>query len=344
MQHEAAAVGQAWQHAAHTDQSVHVSAWMARLSFRIIGRAVLGMAPAALDDVAPQLQALAVPLRPALTTGSRRLRNVLQALQLPSQRRMRQAVATYQSLAQGLIMARRRRLQQEPGPPPDVLGQLLAAHATGTYARLTEQQLRDEVITLIGAGTETSALALGWTWYLLALHPHVEQQLHAELDTVLAGRFPTVTDLPHLPYSRAVLDEALRLYPPAAVLPRQANAEDVVQGYAVPKNALLLLSPYITHRHPDFWPAPEHFCPERFLTPGCAVTHRFAYFPFGAGPRLCLGQAFALQEMHLALATLAQHFTLRLLPDRPVLPVLAPTLQVRGGLWMRVQRRGGSGL
>jgi cytochrome P450 len=133
-----------------------------------------------------------------------------------------------------------------------------------------------------------------------------------------------------------VLDEALRLYPPAAILPRQANAADVINGYTVPKNAVLLMSQYVTHRHPDFWPEPERFCPERFNAAQVAARHRFAYLPFGEGPRVCIGKPFALMEMQLALATIAQTYSLRLLAERPVVPHLATTLQPRDGLWMTV--------
>jgi cytochrome P450 len=136
-----------------------------------------------------------------------------------------------------------------------------------------------------------------------------------------------------------VLDEALRLYPPAALLPRQANANDVIGGYAIPKNAVLLLSPFVTHRHPDFWPAPEQFCPERFTPDRVAGQHRGAYFPFGAGPRQCIGKPFALLEMSLILGTIAQAYNLRLITERAVIPHLSTTLQPRGGLWMRVQAR-----
>jgi cytochrome P450 len=204
---------------------------------------------------------------------------------------------------------------------------------------MTEQQLRDEVITFIGAGVETSAQALSWTWYLLATSPEATQRVQAELHRVLGPRPPTPPDLPHLPYCRMVLDEALRLYPPAAILPRQANTADAINGYAIPKNAVILMSQYVTHRHPDFWPEPERFCPERFASAPGGLRHDFAYFPFGAGPRVCIGKPFALLEMQLALATIAQAYNLQLLGDRPVVPHLSTTLQPQGGLWMIVQAR-----
>jgi cytochrome P450 len=136
-----------------------------------------------------------------------------------------------------------------------------------------------------------------------------------------------------------VLDEAMRLYPPAAILPRQANAADEIGGFSIPRNAVVLLSPYVTHRHPDFWPDPERFCPERFAPAQGAARHACAYFPFGAGPRQCIGKPLALREMPLALAAITQAYRLQLLPDHAVVPHLATTLQPRHGLWMTVQAR-----
>jgi cytochrome P450 len=136
-----------------------------------------------------------------------------------------------------------------------------------------------------------------------------------------------------------VLDEVLRLYPPAALLPRQANANAVIGGYTIPQHAVLLLSPFVTHRHPDYWPDAECFCPERFTPDQVAARHRGAYFPFGAGPRQCIGQPFARMEMSLALATIAQAYNLRLLSECAVMPHLSTTLQPRGGVWMTVQAR-----
>ena len=227
-------------------------------------------------------------------------------------------------------------MQHDHTAAADWLALFITACDDDTGEGMTEQQLRDEVITFIGAGVETSAQALSWTWYLLASYPEVADRVQAELRTVLGTRPPTPADLPHLSYCRMVLDEALRLYPPAAILPRQANAADVLGGYAVPKNAVVLMSQYVTHRHPDFWPEPERFCPERFNATQVAARHRFAYLPFGEGPRVCIGKPFALMEMQLALATIAQTYNLRLLAERPVVPHLATTLQPRDGLWMTV--------
>lgn len=249
---------------------------------------------------------------------------------------MRRAVAAYNTVVQRLIDTRRQEMRRGARPATDVLARLIAAHDDPANPAMSAQQLRDEVITVIGAGVETTALALSWAWFLLATHPEAAHQVRVELEARLAGRPPTPDDLPHLPYSRMVLDETLRLYPPSAVLPRQANADDLIGGSAVPRDAIVMLSQYVTHRHPDFWSTPEQFEPARFTPERVAARHRFAYFPFGEGPRGCIGKPFALLEMHLVLATLAPVYRLHLVPERPVIPVLATTLRPRHGLWMTV--------
>ena len=335
MTEEAQAVVHCWRQAAHTREPINVTAWMHRLAFRIVGRALLGIDPEALDEVGRQLQAVGRQLFPHLTARFTRTWMLPAWMPMPSRQRFRRAVALYNAIAQRLITARRQALQHTPTAPTDVLALLIAA----SHDAMTEQQIRDEVITFIGAGVETSAQALSWTWYFLATSPEATQRVQAELHRVLGTRPPTPQDLPNLPYCRMVLDEALRLYPPAAILPRQANTADVINGYAIPKNAVILMSQYVTHRHPDFWPEPERFCPERFAPAQVALRHNFAYFPFGAGPRVCIGKSFALLEMQLALATIAQAYNLQLVADRPVVPHLSTTLQPQGGLWMTVQAR-----
>lgn len=335
--HEAQAVIHDWQAAARSGQPVNVTAWMQRLTFRVVGQVLLAMASDQLDDAALQLQKLAGPLKRGFASPGRyRLPAWLPTLQ---KRRFRRGVAIYHRIVQQLIEERRQRLSAAQTPAVDVLARLLLAQADATNSHLTEQQLRDEVITLIGAGAETSALALGWLWYLLAQHPEAQQQVLTEVDVVLDGRPPTLQRLSGLPYSRMVIDETLRLYPPSAVLPRQANADDVINGYPIPQEATVILSQYVTHRHADFWPLPEQFYPERFTPERVAKRHRFAYFPFGAGPRRCIGKALALMEIHLVLATIAQSYTLRLVPGRPVVPILDTTLRPRHGLWMTVHAR-----
>lgn len=338
MVEEAQEVAQGWRQAARTGQPLDVNAWMHRLTFRVVGRALLGLSPEALDHLGRHLQTLAGPLMRHFSLGRQRWRR-LSWLPTARRRRVHRAVAAYNTVVQHLIDSRRQAMRDSATPATDVLARLIAAHDDSAASTMSAQQLRDEVITLIGAGVETTALALSWTWYLLAVHPEVAHSVQAEFEAVLAGRPPGPDDLPQLPYSRMVLDETLRLYPPSALLPRQANADDLLGGFRIPRDAIVMLSQYVTHRHPDFWPEPERFGPERFTPDRVAARHRYAYFPFGAGPRGCIGKPFALLEMHLVLATLAPRYTLHLIPERPVTPVLATTLRPHRGLWMTVLER-----
>jgi cytochrome P450 len=246
-------------------------------------------------------------------------------------RRFKRALKLLDQAVYRLIEERQARGQ----PHDDLLSMLLEARDE-EGSPMSLRQLRDEVITLIIAGHETVASALTWTWHLLARHPEAEARLHAELERVLAGRTPTVDDLPELPYTRAVFEEALRLYPPAWLITRRAIGPDSIGPYEIPKGSLLVLSPYIVHRQAEVWSEAERFRPERFLegSPG-----RYAYIPFGGGPRLCIGNAFALVEGQLILATVAQHYRLRHADPKPVEAAPLVTIRPRGGLWMRLEAR-----
>jgi cytochrome P450 len=181
------------------------------------------------------------------------------------------------------LIRERKRTGEHPG---DLLSMLMDARDEETGEGMSDRQLRDEVLTLLIAGDETTSAALAWTWYLLALHPSAETRLHAELAGVLGGRTPDAADLPALPYTRMAFEEALRLYPPAWGQPRQAINEDQIDGYRIPAGALVTISQWVTHRHPDFWENPETFDPERFSPQRSVARPTFAYFPFGEGARL----------------------------------------------------------
>lgn len=336
MTEEAWDVADRWRHIARSQRPVNIAAWMHRLSFRIAGRALLGIEPAALDDLGRQLQGLGRQLKPILASGAATPWAV-PAWFSPRRRRFRNAIDDYHAIAERLINQRRAAGRGSCGREMNLLDLLLAAAAAGG---VSDRQLHDQVITFIGAGVETAAQALSWVWYLLACHAAVADRVHAELDAVLGNALPEPADLPRLAYTRLVLDEAVRLYPPAAVIPRQANAADNISGIKIGKNARVLVSPYVTHRHEAFWADPAAFRPERFAPQREVARHRFAYLPFGAGPRACIGQHFALMEMHLALATLAQRYTLHLVPGCAVVAEMTTTLGPRGGLWMTVHERG----
>lgn len=189
------------------------------------------------------------------------------------------------------------------------------------------------------AGHETTANSLAWTWYLLSQAPEAESRLHQELDSVLDGRLPEFADVPKLIYTRAVFEEALRLYPPVPILPREALKDECFQNEAIPKGSLMFIVPWLLHRHKKLWDKPDHFVPERFLAENAKSISKFAYIPFSIGPRICAGLSFGLTEAILCLATLAQQFRLRLLPGHSVMPTCKLTLRPDGGLPMTIVRR-----
>src|SRR6266699_5729559 len=234
----------------------------------------------------------------------------------PRSRRLQAARRALDQVVRDII-TRRRQQNSDTG---DLLSMLLFARDEETGQGMNDQQVRDEVMTLLIAGHETVSTALTWTWYLITKHSEVERHLHAELNRVLGGQIPTVDHLAKLPYTRMVLEETLRLYPPAWVFGRKAVADDEIGGYFIPANSMIVLSPYITHRHPAFWDNPEVFEPERFTPERSASRPHYTYFPFGGGPRVCIGNNFALMEMQLILATVAQRYKLRLVPGHTVEP------------------------
>jgi cytochrome P450 len=214
----------------------------------------------------------------------------------------------------------------------------MEAQDADTGERMSDVQLRDEVMTLLLAGHETTAGALAWAVVLLSRHPDVARRLAAEArEACPDGRLPGVEELPRLSYTRRVVDEVLRLYPPAWIFSRAAAAPDTVGGYPLEAGSLVLLSPWVTHRHPALWENPEGFDPERFLPERERERPRFAYFPFGGGPRLCIGNQFALMELVLVLATLAPRVRLELAPGHPFAPGPAITLRPRPGVWVRAK-------
>jgi cytochrome P450 len=199
--------------------------------------------------------------------------------------------------------------------------------------------MRDEVMTLLLAGHETTAATLAWTWYLLGRHPEVERRLHMEVDEVLAGRAPTLADVPRLVYTRMIVDEVLRLYPPVWLLPRKAIKADLLGGYAIPARSDVLVCVYTLHRHPEFWEDAGDFNPQRFAPEHDTPRRSSAYLPFGAGPRTCLGSRFGLMEVMLVVAVIAQRYSLKLPAEQKVEADAALTLHPRGGLAMRLHSR-----
>ncbi len=255
-------------------------------------------------------------------------------LPTPRQRRFQRARAVLQAAVDHLIADRRRN----PSDRGDLLSMLMTARDEETGETMTDRQLRVEVTTFLLAGQETTSLVLTWTWFLLSEHPQARMRLDAELDA-LGGRPPELADLPNLPYTRMVIDEAMRLYPPAWGFSRQALGDDELGGYHLPRGWLAFVIPFVLHRLPAFWDDPDRFDPERFSPERASARPKFVYIPFGAGPRQCIGNHFALLEAQLVVATLAQRFRLRLVPGHRVEPWPLITLRPRHGMPMFIEQR-----
>jgi cytochrome P450 len=224
--------------------------------------------------------------------------------------------------------------------PKDLLDRLIAATDSETGFRMTDEEVRDEVIIIFLAGHDTSALAATYVWYLLSLHPEAEAKLHAELDAVLGGRVPTYDDLDKLPYTRMVIDEAMRLYPPAPALTgRVAREADEICGRPIAKGTEIVILPWVLHRHRTLWDDPDRFEPERFSRERSTTRPRFAYLPFGGGPRICIGAQLAMTEVSVLVATMAQRYRLKLVPRQDIVLLHRVTLRPRDGIRMQLERR-----
>lgn len=255
-------------------------------------------------------------------------------LPTPANRRFHRTAKRLDEIVYGIINERRAS-QADRG---DLLSMLLAAQDEDG-SQMSDQQLRDEAMTLFLAGHETTALLLSWAWYLLAENPSVEAKLHAELTAVLGGRTPTMADLPALNYTDQIVKEVLRLYPPAYAMGRQSLQDIEIGGYRIPAKAQLFFFPYVVQRDPRYFDAPEEFRPERWTEAFVKQLPRYAYFPFGGGPRLCIGNSFATMEAVLILATIAQQFRLTLVPNQIIKPLPSVTLRPERGIKMVLEKR-----
>lgn len=262
------------------------------------------------------------------------LRMLPDSVPTPSNLRYRRAQRQLEGFIYGII-DERRKSGRDTG---DLLSMLLKAR-DGDGSRMSDEQLRDEVMTVIMAGHETTAIALSWTWRLLALHPEVERKFHAELSEQLNGKAPTMEDLPNLTYTDAVLKESMRLYPPAWAIGREAIEDCEIGGYQVPAETQLFISQYVVHRLPHFFEDPESFDPDRWAGGLEKQIPKYAYFPFGGGPRLCIGQSFAKMEAALLLATIAQNFKLGLVSGQRTTPQPSITLRPKNGVQVVLKER-----
>ena len=320
-----------WEAAAQSGALIDVDREMMELALEILGKALLGVD---LRTEAPVLTSAVLVALDHVIGGVKSPDILPKFIPTPSRRAFQQALRTLDGAVQEIIQAR-RGADTRPANG-DLLDMML--HATDDGAAMTDQQLRDELITILIAGHETVASALTWACYLLATNPQVEARLHAELDQVLGSRAPTMDDLPALETTRRVFDETLRLYPPAWLVTRKNIEADVIGGALIPAGSLVIVSLATTHRNPAYWPDPDQFDPDRFLPEIANARPRYAYLPFGGGPRLCIGNHFALLEAPLVLASLYQRYHLELDPDHEVIVDPLVTLRPRGGLPMRVRR------
>ena len=314
----------------HTSGTLDIAAEMMQLALEVISQTMFSTSMTQhIDRIS---HALRVSIKYAFDSFSNPL---MLPLWIPTtrNREFHSVMQFMDGLMYGLL-AERRRTGESHG---DLLDLLLHARDEETGEGLSDQELRDEALTIFAAGHETTANALAWTWYLLATHPEAKARFHEEVDRVLQGRLPRADDLQHLPYTRAIFEESLRLYPPAPAVQRKAAMPSTVGGIALPEGAFVLVGTSNLHRHPDFWTNPAQFLPERWLNDQ-QPRSRYAYMPFGAGPRACVGIHFASVEGPLLLALIARRYDLQLAQEH-VEPELMVTLRPKGGLRMTLHPR-----
>ena len=328
---------------------IDVAEEMSALTLDVVGRALFG---ADLGSAAARIApAVTIGLRTAITfarvpylwLAPQWLMNVWAAIlfriPLPPLRRIHRSIKTLDDVANTIISSRLERRDEEHH---DLLGLLLAARDPETGEGMSRKQIRDELMTFMLAGHETTANGLAWMWYLLSLHPEARERLVAEVDAVLGDRAPVAEDAAKLPWTAACFQEAMRLYPPAWIIERDAIGRDEVGGYQIPRRATVIISPWVVHRNPAIWPEPERFDPTRFLPGAAEGRPRSAYLPFGAGRRMCVGAGFAMMEGTLLAAMIARRFIFDLVAGTVVQTEPTATLRPRDGLPMVLQRRDAS--
>jgi cytochrome P450 len=318
-----------WAEHAERGESLDVSAEMTLLTLSIIVDALFEV------ELGPRMwdltRALIVLLDDLGAMGCTQLNTPL-TFSASSRERFQTAMRTVDEVV-AIIIDERRRVRVDR---VDLMSVLLGARDAQTGKHLSDRQIRDEVVSMLVAGHETTATVLSWSWSLLARNPSVEQNLHQEVDRVLGARPPTLEDLRNLPYTLMVLQESMRLYPPVWFIARKVTSAGDVGGVDVPKNVLVIVSPFAIHRHPEFWSGPDEFSPARFSAGNQHAKH--SYIPFGAGRHLCIGMHLALMEGPLLLAGFAQRYVVRPASERIYLHP-AITLRVRDGLMATIHER-----
>ena len=325
----AARVREGWR----DGETLDISEQMMRLTLAIVGKTLFD---ADVESDAREVGAAMSVVMDLFNTITIPFFELLQKLPLPQLRRFDSAKAKLDAIIYRLI-EERRRSGEDRGDLLSLL--LLARDPEGDGGQMTDAQLRDEAMTIFLAGHETTANALAWTWYLLSQNPEIEAKLHEEIAAVLGARLPAFEDVAQLKYTEMVLTESMRLFPPAWALGRLALNDYEIAGYVVPKKSLVLMSQYVMHHDSRYFPDPERFDPERWTAQAREARPQFSYFPFGGGPRRCIGEGFAWMEGILLIATLAQHWRLRLVPGHPVALKPVITLRPKHGMRMIVTRR-----
>jgi cytochrome P450 len=316
----------------HDGETLDISQEMMRVTLSIVGKTLFD---AEVESEASEIGEALTALLKMFERITNPFASILAKLPLPSNARMDKARKRLDETIYRIINERRKT----PEDRGDLLSMLLMAQDEEDGGSMTDKQVRDESLTLFLAGHETTANALTWTWYLLSQNPEVEAKFHEEIDTLLDGRLPTFADVPNLRYTEKIFAESMRLYPPAWTIGRQVLNDYPLGQYIAPKGSIILMSPYVMHHTAHFYPEPFQFDPERWTPEVRDARPKFSYFPFGGGPRVCIGEQFAWMEGILLLATLAQPWRMRLAEGQIVQPQPMITLRPKYGMKMVLERR-----
>jgi cytochrome P450 len=325
---ETAAMLARWEGPVSSGQPLEIPDEMMRMSLDVMGRLAYG------DDWQPEAEAVRRAVLDMTAFSVPRVTGFPTPVELLKRpyRLYRAAMRTVDGFTDRVAAARRRE------PADDLVTAFVQARDDGRT--LTDEQIRDAVRMALFGEFKGPALALTWVWYLLSRHPDVRRRLHAELDAELGGRAPTPDDLPRLEYTRRIVLETLRLYPTLWLMSRPPREAEVIGGYQIPKRVYLIVMPYITHRHPDFWDNPEAFDPDRFSPERSAGRHPYAYIPFGRAHRACIGEAYSLLQLRLTTAMVAQRYVLDVFPGQAITRKTEYLLRPARGLTMNVRERG----
>ncbi len=313
-------------------QEVNLAKYMMTVTLDVVAKSMFG------SDVSGFVETVGNEIDYANEQAMKRIKNPIKLpmwVPTPENLKEQRSLDNLDRIVNGIIEARRKSDKKYD----DLLQMLMDVEDADTGEKMSDRQLRDESMTIFLAGHETTALALSWLWYLLEKNPDKAEKLYTEVDTVLQGRTPQLTDLKDLTYTRMVIDETLRLYPSAWAIGRNAMEDDEIGGFRIPASFNIIVPIYIIHRDPSIWENPDDFVPERFAKENQKDLHKYAYFPFGGGPRFCIGNNFALMEMQIIVAMLVQRFRFKLQPGKTVEPAQLLTLRPKGGMPMTVTKR-----